>query len=77
MRDIIGGIGPQVEITETAEFDAPTRTVNLTDAAGRLHGRIQWLSEDIDEGFDRALLQLWVEATGCPALPTRSPSAAS
>lgn len=79
MKEIIGSIGPAIEITETEEFDAATRTLNLIDSSGRIHGRIQWLSSEMDEeGFDRALLQFCVETMKRRRRSTRrSPSAAS
>lgn len=79
MADVVGRIGPAIDITETDEFDAPTRTVNLIDTSGRLHGRIQWLSDEVNESFHRSLLQLCVETMTSRPKPKsgRSPSAAS
>lgn len=76
MADIIGSIGPTVEITESEAFDAPTRTVNVTDAAGRLHGRVQWLAAETGEGFEQGLLALFMEATASPS-PVVSSSSGS
>jgi hypothetical protein len=77
MNKIVGSIGPAIEITETEEFDAATRTLNLIDSSGRIHGRLQWLSSEMDEeGFDRSLLQFCIE-TMKQQRRRRSPSAAS
>lgn len=65
-----------IELTESEAFDAPTRTVNITDDSGRLHGRIQWLADEVSEGFQRGVLRLYVEAT-TDQTAIRSPSAAS
>lgn len=75
--NIVGSIRPGIELTETEAFDAPTRIVNVTDASGRLHGRIQWLADEVNEGFERGLLHLYIESTGEASTVIRSPSAAS
>ena len=70
---VVGSIGPAVEMGEVSTFDGPTRTVELTDGAGRLRGRIQWLAEDVGEHSKAAILQFYVEMTE----PSRVPSAVS
>lgn len=76
MADIIGSIGPTVEITEVRSLDGPSTTLNLSDANGRLHGRVQWLSAEVTEEFLSEIAHLC--AVAFLASPQRSsPSAAS
>lgn len=51
MKEIIGSIGPQSEITEVPGFEAPTRTLLLSDTSTNLHGKVEWLASEVDEEF--------------------------
>lgn len=58
MADIIGRIGPATEITEVRSLDGPSTTYNLSDTSGRVHGRIIWLSDEVNEDFLREVAHL-------------------
>lgn len=51
MADIVGRIGPALDITETPAWDAPAKCLFVEDGYGRLHGQIQWLASEVDEAF--------------------------
>lgn len=75
MPDIVGRIAPQLEITETPSWDAPSKCLFLEDADGRLHGRIEWLASEVDEDFLRELAHLC--AIAMKGRAARHPFAAS
>lgn len=72
---VVGSIGPNVDISETPSWDAPSKCLFIEDAKGRLHGRIEWLSEEVDENFLRELANL--SAVAMRSAMTHFPSAAS
>lgn len=51
MAKIVGSIGPAAEITEAPGFEAPTRTLLLSDSSTNLHGKLEWLASEVDEEF--------------------------
>lgn len=75
--DIVGRIAPRADIREAPTWDAPTRIVEVSDASGRLHGRIIWLAEEVNPAFERAVLDLYVAATTESFMPPRSAAASS
>lgn len=75
MADVIGRIGPAVDISETPGFDAPTRTLLLSDTSANLHGRLEWLASEVDEQFLAELAVLC--SVAMQSRLSRSPSAES
>ena len=55
---VIGSIGPEADIREAPAFIGQTRNLEVSDATGRLHGRVHWLSQDMDEAFHAAFANL-------------------
>lgn len=52
---IIGNIGNEPDMREAPAFTAPTRAIEVSDAAGRLHGRVVWLASEMGADFEIAL----------------------
>lgn len=58
MADIVGSIRPQIEVSESAGFAGPTRTVDFSDPAHGLCLRIQWRSGPLDNAILREVAPL-------------------
>ena len=78
MADIVGSIAPAADIREAPAFTEPCRTIEISDPAGRLHGRIEWIASEVDEDFSRALLELYATAVKSTGLArVTAPASAS
>lgn len=55
-RPVIGRIGSEPDMREAPAFAGLTRAIEVSDSAGRLHGRIVWLASEANEDFEHALL---------------------
>lgn len=62
MAKIVGSIGPAADIRRAPAFTEPSETIELSDATGRLHGRVTWVASEMSPRFKRALLELYAAA---------------
>lgn len=79
MADIVGTIKPQeaAAVSEAPAWEEPCRILIISDGTGRRHGRIEWLTSEVDEAFQAELAVLCSVAMRARKSASGSPSASA